>query len=108
MHIISEVQWLALPPLALSTGKQLVHPKYTCHFLRNLTTDVFAHRVLVIAHLVFFICGSVLDPNTSGQAELGEVKPEASSTYQQPYPQQSYNSQQYPQQPYPAQQPYSQ
>ncbi|EGS21898.1 uncharacterized protein CTHT_0037710 [Thermochaetoides thermophila DSM 1495] len=49
--------------------------------------------VLVIVHLVFFIRGSILDPNTSGRAELGQVKPEASTTSQQPYPQQSYNSQ---------------
>jgi hypothetical protein len=55
-------------------------------------------------HLVFFIRASVVDTTDAGQAELGQVKPEAPpQQYQQPYPAQEP----YPvQQPYPAQQPY--
>ncbi|KAK4100220.1 hypothetical protein N658DRAFT_507961 [Parathielavia hyrcaniae] len=64
--------------------------------------------VLTIVHLVFFIRACIMDTTAPGQAELGQVKPEAAPQQyaQQPYPVAQQPQQPYPQQPYPQQQPY--
>lgn len=74
-----------------------------------LTVVPLTSRILNIVHLIFFIRASVSDDagSGSGQAELGQIKPEGAPVQQQQVPPQQYQQvppQQQYQQPYPDQQ----